>query len=110
MTRVSTTWGSSVRFGPGRKAYPMPTRVSSAAAGSPVRSATQRTATITTTAARTSTSSVSGLTHPILPDAVAGGERLGSGVDDDRDDHRAAPVPAVRPLADGPGDQLLELD
>src|SRR3954447_15226807 len=69
MTRVRTTCGSSERFGPGSSAYAMPMTVSSAAAGNPVRSATQRTATMTATAARTSNSNVSGLTRPIVPDA-----------------------------------------
>src|SRR5690349_21807296 len=106
----------------------MPITVSSAAAGSPVRSATQRTATMTATAARTSNSIVSGLTPAILPDVVRppaprgsagdrrrhappGRRRTGdaSGVDDDRDDDRAAPVGAVRPLADRSRDQLLQL-
>src|SRR5690349_11400223 len=92
----------------------MPITVSSAAAGRPVRSATQRTATMTATAARTSNSIVSGLTPAILPDvgrppAPRGSAGEVSGVDDDRDDDRAAPVGAVRPLADRPGDQLLEL-
>src|SRR6478609_9741297 len=106
MTRVSTRWGSSARLGPGRKAYPMPTMVRSAAAGSPVRSATHRTATMTATAARTSNNIVSGLTPAIVPDAACGAAaRRGSGVDDDRDDHRAPAVGAVRPLAHRAGDE-----
>src|SRR3954471_8730199 len=111
MTRVRTTCGSSERFGPGSSAYAMPMIVSSAAARSPVRSATQRTAPIRATAASHSNSIVWGLPRPILPDAGAGrARRRVSGVDDDRDDHRAAPVGAVRPLADGTRDQLLQLD
>src|SRR5690349_8083645 len=88
----------------------MPTRVSSAAAGRPVRSATQCTATITATPPRTSSRIVSAVTPAVSPTRRPG-ERsgAGSGVDDDRDDDRAAPVGAVRPLAHGARDELLEL-
>src|SRR3954449_8604178 len=88
----------------------MPSRVSSAAAGRPVRSAIQRTPTITATPPRISTSIVSGLTAAVSRTAATTPCRGGSGVDHDRDDDRAAPVGAVRPLADGARDELLQLD
>src|SRR4051812_7736631 len=56
----------------------MPTMVSSAAAGSPVRSANHRTATMTATAARTSNSIVSGVTPAIVPDAARAPAQRGS--------------------------------
>ncbi len=53
MTQVRIRCESRVTLGPGRNAYAIPTRVSNAAAGSPVLPATQRTATTTATTART---------------------------------------------------------
>src|SRR4051812_15464883 len=78
----------------------MPVRVSRAAAGSPERSANQRTATISATAPRTNSSIVSALTRPFSPTALRRPGRCRSG---DGADRLAAPL-LGRHVAQGLGE------
>jgi hypothetical protein len=110
MTKVRMICGSRLMFGPGSTEYAMPMSGSSAAAGSPVRSATHRTSTTTATAARTKIKIVSTLTGSILQTAACSAHSLDADIDADgiRVPHPRATITGAPHFIPLVGDALSE--